>query len=156
MKSPLRLVAVAALTTAVALPTVAHIKKSEPLQSMRQSYFALIGMAFSPMGDMVKGKIDWDSARFARWASDLAAVSSYQVERGFQPGSEYGTTRAKLEIWDDMDEFEEHLEELRDAAAKLADVAAGGDTDAMKAQFKATADTCKSCHDEFKSKDYLY
>ena len=37
--------------------TVAHIEQSEPLQSLRQSYFALLGMTFGPMGDMVKGKI---------------------------------------------------------------------------------------------------
>ena len=28
----------------------AHIEQSEPLQSLRQSYFALLGMTFAPMG----------------------------------------------------------------------------------------------------------
>ena len=47
----------ASLSVAVAVPAIAHIERSEPLQSLRQSYFALVGMTFGPMGDMVKGKI---------------------------------------------------------------------------------------------------
>jgi len=96
---------VATLTTALAIPAVAHIERSEPIQSLRQSYFALVGMTFGPMADMVKGKIDWDEATFQRWASDLAALSTVQVERGFAPGSEQGKTRAKPEIWLDMYDF---------------------------------------------------
>jgi len=151
-----RTLVAAALSAAVTLPTVAHIEKTEPLQSLRQSYFALVGMTFGPMGDMVKGKIDWDQVTFERWARDLAAVSTYNVERGFAPGSEEGKTRAKPEIWLDLEEFGEHLEELRAETAKLAEVAKTGDRDAIQAQFGATGKACKGCHDEYKAKDYLY
>ena len=144
------------LAAAVAVPVWAHIERSEPLQSMRQSYFALLGMTLSPMGDMVKGKIDWDDARFARWAQDLAAVASFEVERGFAPGSEEGKTRAKPDIWLDMDDFNSKLNDLRAQSAKLVEVSGGNDEGAIKAQFGATAKTCKTCHDQYKSKDYLY
>ena len=40
----------------LSLPSMAHIEQSEPFQSLRQSYFALLGMTFAPMGDMVKGE----------------------------------------------------------------------------------------------------
>jgi len=113
-------------------------------------------MTFGPMADMVKGKIDWDQATFEGWAADLAAVSTYNVERGFAPGSEEGKTRAKPEIWLDLDEFKEHLEEFRAETAKLATVAKSGDRAAIQAQLGATGKTCKGCHDEYKSKDYLY
>ena len=33
---------------------------------------------------------------------------------------------------------------------KLAQVAKGGDLNAVKAQFGATGKACKSCHDDFK------
>ncbi len=137
-------------------PSTAHIEQSEPFQSLRQSYFALLGMTFAPMGDMVKGKIEWDDARFASWANDLHNVSKFGVERGFPPGSEQGTTRAKPEIWSEMSDFESKLEDFRAAAAKLADVAAQGDATASREQFVATGGTCKACHDEYKAKDYLY
>lgn len=156
MKFPKKTLMAAALTAAVALPVTAHIERSEPMQSLRQSYFALVGMAFGPMGDMVKGKMPWDGEMFASWADDLAGLSGYGVERGFAPGSEMGKTRAKMEIWDDMDDFKDKLAAFRTEAAKLAEVAATGDEAAIKAQFANTGKTCKSCHDEYKAKDYLY
>ena len=127
MNSYYRILSAATLTAVLAIPAVAHIERSEPIQSLRQSYFALVGMTFGPMADMVKGKIDWDEATFQRWASDLAAVSTVQVERGFAPGSEQGKTRAKPEIWLDMDDFSEKLANFRQEAAVLSEVAMAGD-----------------------------
>ena len=136
--------------------SLAHIEQSEPLQSLRQSYFALLGMTFAPMGDMVKGKIEWDSARLSTWASDLNHAAQFGVERGFAPGTDKGTTRAKPNIWSNMDDFQTKLTDFRAAAAQLAETAAAGDPDASRDQFMATGGTCKACHDEYKSKDYLY
>ena len=74
--------------------SLAHIEQSEPLQSLRQSYFALLGMTFAPMGDMVKGKIEWNDALFTSWAEDLnhaaqfwrRSAASRQVPIRGQPG----------------------------------------------------------------------
>ena len=136
--------------------TWAHIEQSEPLQSLRQSYFALLGMTFAPMGDMVKGKMEWNDALFTQWANDLSHAAQFGVERGFAPGSEKGTTRAKANIWSNMDDFQSKLDDFRAAAATLTDTAAGGDQAASRDQFIATGGTCKACHDEYKSRDYLY
>lgn len=144
------------LSAALSLPAIAHIERSEPLQSLRQSYFAIVGMTFGPMGDMVKGDIEWNAEQFAAWASDLAAVSSVTVERGFAPGSDKGKTRAKPEIWDNKADFEEKLGNFRMQAAKLAEVAATGDRQAIAGQFRQTGGACKACHDNYKSRGYLY
>ena len=149
------LIAAAALTSAIALPSLAHIEKSEPLQSLRQSYFALVGMTFGPMADMVKGNIPWDDATFTAWSKDLAALTHFSVERGFAPGSEGGKTRAKPEIWLDTEDFNNKLAAFKTEAQKLATAAESGDAAAIKTQFGATGKTCKGCHDEYKSKDYL-
>jgi len=144
------------LSAALSLPAIAHIERSEPLQSLRQSYFAIVGMTFGPMGDMVKGDIEWNGEQFAAWASDLAAVSSVTVERGFAPGSDKGKTRARPEIWDNKADFEEKLGNFRMQAAKLAEVAATGDRQAIAGQFRQTGGACKACHDNYKSRGYLY
>ena len=136
--------------------TWAHIEQSEPLQSLRQSYFALLGMTFAPMGDMVKGKIEWNDVLFTEWANDLNHAAQFGVERGFATGSDKGTTRAKANIWSNMDDFQSKLNDFRAAAATLAETAAGGDQAASRDRFIATGGTCKACHDEYKSKDYLY
>ena len=107
--------------------SLAHIEQSEPLQSLRQSYFALLGMTFAPMGDMVKGKIEWNDALFTTWAEDLNHAAQFGVERGFAPGTDKGTTRAKPNIWSNMDDFQSKLDDFRAAAAKLAETAAAGD-----------------------------
>ena len=142
--------------TLLAGPSLAHIEKSEPLQSLRQSYFALLGMTFAPMGDMVKGKIEWNADRFATWANDLNHAAQFGAERGFAPGTDKGTTRAKPNIWANMDDFQSKLADFRAAAAQLAETAAAGDAGASREQFVATGGTCKACHDEYKSQDYLY
>ena len=150
------LVAMLALLVSLSSAVSAHIEKTEPLQSLRQSYFALLGMTFAPMGDMVKGKIEWDAVRFSGWADDLHHAAQFHVERGFAPGTEQGTTRAKPNIWSNMDDFQSKLDDFRAAAASLAEIATEGDPGTSREQFVATGGTCKACHDEYKSKDYLY
>ena len=150
------LVAMLALLVSLSSAVSAHIEKTEPLQSLRQSYFALLGMTFAPMGDMVKGKIEWDATRFSEWADDLHHAAQFQVERGFAQGTEQGTTRAKPNIRSNMDDFQSKLNDFRAAAASLAEIATEGDPGSSREQFVATGGTCKACHDEYKSKDYLY
>ena len=48
------------------------------------------------------------------------------------------------------------LDDFRAAAASLAEIATEGDPGTSREQFVATGGTCKACHDEYKSKDYLY
>ena len=146
----------ASLAAVVTLPAVAHIERTEPLQSLRQSFFAIVGRTFGPMGDMVKGEIEWNDAQFAAWANDLASVSKVSVERGFAPGSEKGKTRAKPAIWENTDDFAQKLANFRREAAALAAAANAGDKSATIEQFKQTGGTCKACHDNYKSRGYLY
>ena len=55
-----------------------------------------------------------------------------------------------------MDDFQDKLNNFRAAAAELAETASGGDPDAIREKFLATGGSCKACHDEYKSQDYLY
>ena len=83
----------------VAAPLVsAHLDSDEPLQSYRQSYFTLLAMNFGPIADMVKGDIPWDLEKLQGWADDVEDVTELDLLRGFAPGSEKGTTRAKPAI----------------------------------------------------------
>ena len=147
---------VASLAAVVTIPAAAHIERTEPLQSLRQSFFAIVGMTFGPMGDMVKGEIEWNDEQFAAWADDLASVSKVSVERGFASGSDKGKTRAKPAIWENSDDFAQKLANFRSEAAALAVAASSGDKAAKIEQFKQTGGTCKACHDNYKSRGYLY
>lgn len=120
----------------------------------RQAVYTLVGSNFAAMGDMVKGETPWDDVVFARRASDLAAVAGLDILRGFADGSDEGRTRAKPEVWLDFADFENKLGDFVREANALNALAAGSDRTALKAQFVKTADTCKACHKEYKSKDY--
>ena len=60
---------------------------------------------------------------------------------------------AKPAIWDNLADFQQKMEAMQLEAAKLGDVAASGDRQAIGDQIAATGKTCKSCHDEYKEKD---
>ena len=55
-----------------------------------------------------------------------------------------------------MEDFQSKLDDMKSAAAELQKTVAGGEREAIAAQVGATGKTCKACHDEYKSKDYLY
>ena len=134
---------------------LSHLDPDAFPQSYRQSLFAILGANFGPMSSMVKGEMPWDAARFKGFADDLATATTLDYMRGFPDGSQGGMTRAKPSIWENKADFEAKLGDLRREAKKLSQVAGSGDQDAIVEQFKATGGTCKACHDDYKSKDYL-
>jgi cytochrome c556 len=109
------------------------------------------------MMGMVEGKIPWEEDRMASYADQLTALLTLDVLRGFPDGSETGTTRAKPGIWQNKADFKKKLDHLRAEVEKLQVVAnQGTDHEAIAAQVTATGKACKSCHDDYKSKNYLY
>jgi cytochrome c556 len=125
--------------------------KPEDAIKYRQGVYRVIGWNFGPMAAMAKGDRPYDAADFARHAEIVAYMSKLPLE-GFVPGSENGETKAKPEIWLDMDDFKARLEKMQGEAAKLSEVARGGDFNAVKAQFGETGKACKACHDKFRNK----
>lgn len=126
-------------------------QKPEDAIKYRQGVYRVIGWNFGSMAAMAKGEKPYDAAAFARHAEIVAFMSKLPLE-GFTPGSENGETKAKPEIWLDMDDFKAKLEKMQGEAAKLAEVAKGGDLAASKAQLGETGKACKACHDKFRNK----
>ena len=135
---------------------ISHLNDKEVPQSYRQSWFTLLALNFGPMVSTLKGEIPWDDARMAAYADQLAVLASMDVTRGFAEGSDKGTTRAKPDIWENKADFESKMNDLKTASLALQKAVAGGDRKAIANEIGATGKTCKACHDEYKSKDYLY
>lgn len=146
----------AAAALAISPLALSHLDENEFHQSYRQSYFALLGANFGPIGAMVKGEMPWNQEQLQGFADDFAAVSTLNVLRGFPEGSEKGTTRAKPDIWTNQEDFASKLDDMTAAVATLQTTVAGGDRGAIAQQVGAVGQACKACHDEYKSKDYLY
>jgi cytochrome c556 len=134
----------------------AHFDDKQVNQSYRQSYFALLAMNFGPVAAMVKGEMPWDGEALKGYTQELEAVSKLNLMRGVAPGSDKGTTRAKPAIWDNTEDFQAKLEDMRAAVAELNTVAAGGEKEAIAEATGNAGKACKACHDEYKAKEYLY
>ncbi len=134
---------------------LSHLENTAFNQSYRQSLFALLGANLGPMSSMMKGEIPWNQEQFISWAEDLSKASSLDIMRGFPPGSEGGKTRAKPGIWKNTADFEAKVADLRRETVLMVEVAQAGDKKDIMKQFQKTAGTCKACHDDYKSKDYL-
>ena len=128
-KSVLKPVAALVSVAALALSPLAlsHLDENEFHQSYRQSYFALLGANFGPMGAMVKGEMPWNQEQLQGFADDFNAVASLNLLRGFPEGSDKGTTRAKPEIWENRDDFAQKLSDMQAAAKDLGVAVKGGD-----------------------------
>lgn len=151
-----RIAVLALLSGLVAAPVaLSHLESTAFHLTYRQSVFAVLGANFGPIDSMIKGEMPWDDAMFQGFANDLATAASLNIVRGFPPGSEGGRTRAKPELWNNMDDFKEKAAALKEETQKLALVAQTGNKKAILKQYQKTGGTCKNCHDEYKSKDYL-
>lgn len=136
--------------------TWSHMNEDEPIQSVRQSWFAMIGFTVTPLFSMVKGESAWNEESLAASSKQLATLANMEWRQGFAPGSEKGTTRAKPEIWENREDFKAKMEDFRQAANALEQAVAGGERKAIMGSIGALGQTCKACHDEYKAKDYLY
>ena len=131
--------------------TAAFAQKPEDAIKFRRGVMAVIGWNFGPMAAMAKGDRPYDAAAFARHAEIVAFMSKLPLE-GFVPGSDTGETKAKPEIWLDMDDFKAKLEKMQAEVAKLAEVAKTPDLNTSKAQLGETGKACKACHDKYRNK----
>jgi cytochrome c556 len=126
-------------------------QKPEDSIKYRRGAMAVIGWNFGSMAAMAKGDKPYDAGTFARNADIVAFMSKLPLE-GFTPGSETGETKAKPEIWLDMDDFKAKMEKMQTEVEKLAQVAKGGDLGASKAQLGEAGKACKACHDKYRNK----
>ena len=59
-------------------------------------------------------------------------------------------------IWENMEDFSAKMDDLRSTSAALQTAAASGDRKAIGKAVGDVGQSCKACHDEYKSEDYLY
>jgi cytochrome c556 len=106
---------------------------------------------FGPMGAMAQGKAPYDAAEFTRRAERVAMIApllseSFSADTKGLPNSEL-----KPEMWANRADFDAKLKDLVDRSATLATVAKSGDFAKSKAAFFDAANTCKACHDKYKT-----
>lgn len=129
---------------------MAQVKPEDAL-AYRKSAFGLIVWNFGPMSAMVRGKLPWDNAEFAKRALRVSQLAP-MLEEGFPEGSKVGDSAASAQIWSNWADFQAKMSTFQTEATKLAQVSFGPDADAeaSKAQFAKVGAACKACHDTYK------
>lgn len=141
----------AAILSLVAASAAGAQAKPEDVIKYRKAQYTVLLWNWMPLNAMVRGRIPFDAAEFARRAERVAAVAPQLLE-GFPEGSGTGApTEAKPEIWADFADFSAKMKDLERESAALAAVSKGGDEAAIKAQFALTGGACKACHDKYKA-----
>ena len=90
----------------------------------------------------------------ARGTPDLPQRYESQAESKYaaddREGTDKGETRAKPEIWAEMDKFKAAASTMQDEMTKLNAASKTGSLDAIKAQFGKVGQACKACHDNYR------
>jgi cytochrome c556 len=144
--------AVAALAGLLtALPAAAQFTRPEDAIKYRRSVFTIMNTHIGRIGAMVNGRVPFD-AKAAETHAEIATMMSKLPYVAFVEGTDKGETRAKPEIWNEMDKFRAKASAMQDEMAKLDTTAKAGNLDALKAQFGKVVQACDACHDNYRRK----
>lgn len=140
-----------AAALAAAAGTASAQQKPEEAIKYRQSALFILGQNFAPLAAMAQGKMPYDKDAAAAHAAIVEYMSRLPWDR-FGPGTERGNTKAKPEIWSNLDDFKAKTDKMQSEVGKLAQVAKTGDFNALRAQVGETGKACKACHDDYRNK----
>lgn len=145
---PSLLLSIASMLT---LPASAQFRKADDAIHYRQSVMTMMGHhLYARLGGMANGRVPFD-AKIAVENAELVATLSRLPWSAFGPGTDQGITDAKAAVWSEQAKFKELADKMQAEATRLAGAARTGELDNLKAAYRATANSCKACHDVFTS-----
>jgi cytochrome c556 len=129
--------------------------RPESLIKWRQSAYQVIAWNSARIKEALAGAYDAHEIQAA--ATALAAVANSGLTTLFVPGTANGKgwreTTARDEVFSDTGQFRALTEQFAREANSLARIASTGDRKAVNEQFLKVAQTCKSCHNQFRQTD---
>ncbi len=131
------------------------VPRAESLIKWRQSAYQVIAWNSGRIKTALAGPYAAQDVQSA--ANALAAVANSGLATLFAPGTADGKgwreTTARAEVFSDAAKFRALTEEFAREANTLARLAAAGDRAMVNEQFLKVAQTCKSCHNQFRQTD---
>lgn len=139
-----------ALGAGVSVTAVAQVKP-EILVKQRQAAMTLQGKYLGPIGGMLKGNIPYDADVVALNATFLENLSRMPWD-GYHPSTAKEKSRAKANIYTEMDKFRAAADRLEEETRKLGAAARAKDQAGVRATFGGVAKACGACHDVYREK----
>ncbi len=116
----------------------------------RQAVMSAVGGHMGGSVAIIKGKVPYkeDLVAYATGLDDMANIAA----NAFKHKTDGGKTRAKPNIWEDVGDFDQKIEDLKKATADFLAAARSGGPEAAGAKLGAVGDSCKGCHKKFRAK----
>lgn len=138
------------VAAAVGIVATTASATDDPIETRKQLMQAN-GASMGEAQAMLKGEVEFD-ARLAMAALQSFEAVGYAFGDYFPEGSDQGETRASPKIWEEMDEFQQYVANLREDAA--AGVAAKPESlEAFQTAIAAVGENCQQCHEEFREEN---
>ena len=116
----------------------------------RQAAMKAHGGHISAAVAIIKGRVPYkdDLVSHATGLNDSAKILS----NAFKQKTTGGKTRAKSNIWEDTDDFQQKIKDFQVATADFLAAAKSGGPEAAGAKLGAVGDACTACHKKFRAK----
>ncbi|RVV99854.1 cytochrome c [Mesobaculum littorinae] len=145
----------AAVTTSALIGTAGPAMAQDdlpPAVAARQHHMDLYGFNLALLGGMAKGEIDYDADAATGAAGNIAALAMLD-QSGYWPegtsSDDIEGTRALPAIWENMDDFQSHIDALAEAATALEETAGDG-VEAVRAGMGGIGKSCGGCHEDYR------
>jgi cytochrome c556 len=139
------------LFSALALTACGGVDPNSPL-GLRQALFKQMLQTSEGLSGMLRGRSAFDQAEFVAGSAKLDELAQ-QPWQHFPQVKEEDNTRAKDEIWQRQERFQELARALEGstAALRIASLVSPLDSAALVAPMQHVEDSCKACHKEFRA-----
>jgi cytochrome c556 len=139
------------LTCAALLASTTALAESEnPYVKYREKGMSALSAHMAAAAQIVTGQVTLDK-RLGGHAAALQHLLT-DLPAQFPEGSDDIESVAKPEVWSARADFEKAAGAAQAKAEAFSAAVEGGDKAAIGAAFKELGDTCKACHQDFRSK----
>lgn len=158
IRQPALLAAALGLSLSLLAPAASAEMSAADKIKIRQSGYTFIAWNMGKIyAQVIEGSVPFDAKQVAAAANAIAAIANSGMGVLHTPGTDHGTgwepTRLKSNFFDDPEMVKQIAGDFSRETTKLAEVAQGGDKDAIAVQFKATGKTCKACHENYRAEE---
>ncbi|WP_417221944.1 c-type cytochrome [Amphritea sp.] len=157
MKMFVKAVLCASVLATAATPAVAEDFAFKDQIEARQGYFQMVKFNMGVLGEMAKGKRDYDADLAQAIANNLKSAASMDNQMMWPQGSDMDAeglsdkTKAKAAIWQADSEIGAKFKNFADATETMA-ANAGQGLDALRSAIGPLGKSCKSCHTDYRAK----
>lgn len=149
-----KVVAVASFALLGSASLQADMFKPEDAVKYRQAIYQIFAAQNGVMGAMVRGDLPFDAAEFNKRATNMAKVAPMLGETYFPATRGVAGSNLRDAAWSNMGGLQSKGQAFQKALGDLVEASSKPDFDAAKARptFGALAQSCKSCHDDYRAR----